>query len=372
MKILYLIDQVYLHGGIEKVLSQKANYLSDKLGFEVIIVTSNQNDNLPCYNFSNKIRFHDLNINYIQGKSYFHPQNLYKQFLHYKKLKKIIIEKNPDIIISSSYTPDTFFIPFICNKIPKIKEYHVTKFFNNGKKIKTKLINTMFSFINSKYDKVVILNEDEKKYYNNENTETIPNPTEIDEKKCNLNTKKIIAAGRITDQKNFEHFVYIWKKIPQEFKDWEVHIYGENFHKNKENIEKLILENNLENNIFFKGTVSNLKLVFLDYSIFAMTSKYETFPMVLLEALSVGLPIVSYNCPTGPNRIISNNEDGFLVDYLNVDDFSIKISKLMSDEKLRLKFGEKAKLNAEKFQIDKIMSKWVSLFNELKQNIKTF
>ncbi len=103
-----------------------------------------------------------------------------------------------------------------------------------------------------------------------------------------------------------------------------------------------------------------------------MTSKYETFPMVLLEALSVGLPIVSYNCPTGPNRIISNNEDGFLVDYLNVDDFSIKICKLMSDEKLRLKFGEKAKLNAEKFQIDKIMSKWVSLFNELKQNIKTF
>ena len=119
MKILYLTDQTYLHGGIEKVLSQKANYLADVLEDEVTIVTYNQQQHQPCYFLSNKIHIVDLEINYEIDKSYFHPNNLKKVPHHRSALKTVIQERKPDVIVSSSFGPDFYFIPFIEKHIPQ-------------------------------------------------------------------------------------------------------------------------------------------------------------------------------------------------------------------------------------------------------------
>lgn len=366
MKILYLTDQIYLHGGIEKVLSQKANYLADVFGYEVVIVTHNQQNRKPVYHFSPKINMIDLGINYETGVSYFSPVHLRKIPVHIKKLKTILKELNPDVVINSSFGPDFYFLPFLEKRIPKIKELHATRHFQQfhlGTKAKVmkNLIDRILSYFNS----IVLLNEDETAYYPQKNIIIIPNPTERDERTCELSQKKIIAAGRVSYQKNFEDLIAVASELKKNGFDWEIHIYGEDYLGKKEQLQILIDLKDLGDYIKFKGVSSDLKETFLDYSIYAMTSNHETFPMVLLEALSLGLPIISYDCYTGPSRIISDGSDGFLVPFGNVQVFVERLEQLMVDDELRKAFGKAAKMNAERFEISVIMEQWKKLFNTL-------
>lgn len=365
MKILYLTDQTCLHGGIEKVLSQKANYFADVDGDEVTIVTYNQKGRDPVYPLSEKIKRIDLGINYEPGISYFHPRNLKKIPKHRHALKKILKEIKPNVVISCSFGPDFYFIPSVEKHIPKIKEFHSTRHFvkyNSGKELVLKYLS---DYAEKQYHKIVLLNHDEPKYYNSDNLIIIPNPTEMDSRTCNLAGKKIIAAGRISLQKNFEDLVDAFNLIKNDFPDWEVHIYGDDYLGRREEIQQQINKLGLEKNIFFKGVTADLKETFLDYSIYAMTSNYETFPMVLLEALAVGLPIVSYNCPTGPDRIVTDRVDGYIVPYKDTHDFATQLKILMSDEEFRRYLGVNAKQNADRFEISKVMKQWKELFLSL-------
>lgn len=366
MKILYLTDQIYLHGGVEKVLSQKANYFAEKEGDQLFIVTHSQQKKKTIYPFSEKIKFIDLEINYVTGKSYFHPSNLSKTIAHRIKLEKLIKEINPDVIIQCSVTPDYYFLPYIKKNIPKIKEFHATMHFREYNTAKQKLFKHLSNYTNQKYNRIVLLNEDELKYYNCNNSVVIPNPTEMDARNCKLEEKKIIAAGRISQQKNFEDLVEIFNILKSDFPNWEVHIFGDDYLYRKDKIQEQINTYGLGKNIIFKGVTADLKETFLDYSIYAMTSNHETFPMVLLEALSVGLPIVSYDCPTGPNRIVTDGADGFIVPYNNQHAFSAKLKTLMNNVELRKKFGLNAKMNAKRFEISKVMTLWKKLFEEIR------
>lgn len=366
MKILYLTDQTYLHGGIEKVLSQKANYFAEVTGDEVFIVTYNQQRNPPVYPFSEKLSMMDLGINYEIGRSYFHPVNLKKIPQHRKALQKVLQEIQPDVVISSSFGPDFFFIPSLEKQIPKIKEFHATRHFSNQViTIKEKILKFFTEKKERKYDALVLLNEDEVPFYQSNNCVIIPNPTEVDERMCNLSENKIIAAGRISRQKNFEELLEIFNSVLQDFPDWEVHVYGDDYLGRRAEIEKRITELSLEKKFIFKGVTSDLKTTFLDYSIYAMTSIHETFPMVLLEALSMGLPIVSYDCPTGPSRIVENNEDGYIIPYKNSIIFAEKLKRLMGDVQLRKNMGLQAKKNASRFEISAVMGQWKDLFKKL-------
>jgi len=367
MKILYLTDQTHTHGGIEKVLSQKANYFADLAGDEVIIATYNQRKLPSCYRFSEKITFIHLEINYRAGKSFWHFENLLKIIHHRAKLNGIIKEIRPDVVVSSSFGVDRFFIPFLERNIPKIKEYHFTKhFLSQQKSVKKFFLDKINNFIDQSYHQVVILNEDERKFYHTNNITIIPNPAELDAPQAPLTKKNIIAAGRIIYQKNFEHLIEVGFKISREFPDWQIHIYGDDYLGRKDILQNKIDQLSLRNTVIFKGTSADLKKTFLDYSIYALTSNYETFPMVLLEALSVGLPVVAYDCPTGPSRILKNNEDSYLIPYKNINIFVDKISILMADEKLRKEMGNKAVRNVQRFAIEKVMGQWKNLFNELK------
>ena len=366
MKILYLTDQTYLHGGIEKVLSQKANYFADVSGDEVTIITYNQRGKAPIYAFSEKIRRIDLGINYEIGRSYFHPVNLKKIPKHRTALKNILREIQPDVVISASFGPDFYFIPALEKHIPKIKEFHATRHFTNEpSSFRDKILRTFTEKIERNYDALVLLNADEVPFYKVNNHVIIPNPTEVDERICELSKNRIVAAGRISFQKNFEDLLEIFSNVIRDFPDWEVHIYGDDYLGRRAEIEKRIAQLSLEKNFIFKGVTSDLKTTFLDYSVYAMTSVHETFPMVLLEALSVGLPIVSYDCPTGPSRIIQNNEDGYIVPYKNSIIFAEQLKRLMGDENLRKSMGLQAKKNASCYEISTVMQQWKNLFTSL-------
>lgn len=369
MKILFLTDHTYLHGGVEKVLSAKANYFADVFGDEVVIMSTEQQNRKPCYHFSDKIRFYDIGINYKREKSYFHPQNLAKVFTHYKRLENKIKEIRPQIIISCNYSYDFYFLPFINRKIPKIKEFHASRFLdyssveNLGTKVK--ILRKLSRFVEKKYHQIVVLNDDEKKFYNSEKISIIPNPINIPPEKATLQNTKILAAGRISPVKNFEELISIFSSISPKFPNWELHFYGQDYIGTKDKLKAQINQLGLNEKVKFCDTVENLQNTMLDYSIYAMTSKSECFPMVLLESLSVGLPIVSYNSPTGPKNIVTNDSDGFIVKYEDLDEFSKKLSMLMNDYKLRIKLGDNAKKNVVRFEMPIIMKKWQDLFINL-------
>ena len=106
----------------------------------------------------------------------------------------------------------------------------------------------------------------------------------------------------------------------------------------------------------------------LNYSIYAMRSVTECFPIVLLEALSVGMPTVSYDCPNGPRNIIQNNIDGLIVENQNPAALADGLLKIIQSESLRKNFGANSKNNSHNFATEKIMNKWLNLFEELKNS----
>lgn len=367
MKILFLTDQTYLHGGVEKVLATKANYLAEHYQHQVYIITTEQRNNKPCYSFSDKINFRDLEINYEREKSYFHPTNIKKVWCHFNKLKKTIVEIKPDVIVICNYAFDFYFMPYIFPKIPKVKEFHSSRFLEykkaHSKNVKEKIMTFLSRNAEKKYHRLVVLNPAEKAFFNSNNISVIPNPIPMSDFWANPHSKKIIAAGRISPVKNFEDLIDVFNELKEDLKDWELHFYGEDYLGTQKKLEEKISENNLEQFIKFKGTTDNILEVMQDYSIYAMTSETECFPMVLLESLSVGLPIISYNCPTGPQFIVKNDEDGFLAK--DKEEFKIKLKNLTTDIELRKSFSNKGKENAKRFSEDEVMQLWRDLFINL-------
>ena len=367
MKILYLTDQTFLHGGIEKVLSQKANYFADICKDEVTIVTYRQRNKVSSYHLSNRICKKDLGVDYDISKSYFHPENFQKFQIHFTRLKNEMRQLKPDVIISCSFGPDFYFLPLLEKQIPKIKEFHSSRYFYdlNRKTFKSKVVRKMTSYFENKYDEIVVLNDSEKGFYNNSKITVIPNPAEISGERAQLKSKKIIAAGRISPVKNFVDIIYAFSLINDEFQNWEVHFYGEDYSGTQLKLENIVKKLNLDHQIKFKGITSDLKKEMEGYSIYAMTSETECFPMVLLEALSVGMPIISYDCPTGPKHILTAQEDSFLTPYQNIDLFSEKLKVLMQNEEIRKKMGNSGIENVQRFNITKVMHQWKKLFESL-------
>ena len=153
------------------------------------------------------------------------------------------------------------------------------------------------------------------------------------------------------------------------YPDWELHIYGESYQDTKQHLMQMIEEKNLQNIVHFKGTIKKMTETMLDYSIFVMSSKTECFPMVLLESLSVGLPIVSFNCETGPRNIITHEKEGLLVEDQNIDALADALITLMSNPVKLSEMSENAKKKSYTFDLESIMDVWVKEINkEVKKN----
>ncbi len=373
MRIVFLIDQVFLHGGIERVLSIKANYFASDPTNEVHVVTTEQQEKAPCYDFNTKVNFTDINIKYVRNKSYFHPKNLLKLPSHIYKIKTFLKKTNPDIVIVCSHSTDTYFIPFIVKHIPKIKEFHYSKSIektkrNDSKNNFKKLFLEFTDYVETKYDKLVVLNKDEQTYYKSQNTLVIPNPLTFSSiEKSKLSNKIVIAAGRIAPVKGFEDLIDIWELVSLKNTEWELHIYGEGLKQYTDELQQKIESKKLNKTIILKGATKNIKSKMLNASIYAMTSHNECFPLVLLEAQACGLPIISYDCPHGPKNIISKNT-GLLIEQYNKQEFSDNLLSLFKNHEFMSSLGNNAKENAKKYTLNKVMQKWVDLFETLKPN----
>lgn len=360
MKILYIVPKINNEGGVERVLSIKANYLVKNFGYEVHILTQNGGDKPLFYFFNDKIALHDVVL--TGGKISF--------FLQYAKaLKTALSTIKPDVIIVCDNGLKAFTLPFILrtNK-PIIFECHGSKYIEEKVQAKyfsgAKIKSFFKEFSANKFAKFVALSKESLKEWNVNNGVVIPNPLWFEPTTfADLKSKKVIVVGRHSYEKGLDRMLHIWQKVIEKHPDWSLEIYGKS-NENQE-LQKLSNSLNINNNVTFFEPIKNINDKYLGASIIAMTSRTEGFGMVLIEAMAAGLPCVAYDCPCGPRAIVKNNANGFLVENGNLDSFVQKIELLIEDENLRMKMGKNAQEGVKIYDLQNIMQQWKSLFKNL-------
>ena len=375
MKIIYCIACTCHSGGMERVLTNKANYLA-RHGYEIVVVTTDQRGKQPFFPLEPSIRSIDLGINYDEnnGKSFLNKLLHYpvKQALHKKRLKAVLMKERPDVTVSM-FNNDAGFIPGIKDGSAKLLEIHFSKFkrLQYGRKGVWKLADWWRSKQDEKtvrkFDRFVVLTEEDKAYWGNlPNIMVIPNAISgIPAGTALLANKRVIAVGRYTYQKGFERLVDAWHLLASRFPDWNLVIIGDG--EERPLLEQRIRSYGLERQVTLTRPTQEIGKVYQEASILASSSRYEGLPMVLLEAQAFGLPIVAFQCKCGPKDIVSDGMNGYLVPEGDTAGMAQRLEILMKDEALRKRMGLKAKESALRFNEEVIMKKWMYTFQTLKE-----
>ena len=362
MKIAYVTHAHANMGGMDKILSVKANWLIDK-GHDVSIVSNSSKETEPFFHFDPKIKIYYMNT----------PQKK-KRKEYITELESIINQIQPDIAISTGMR-NARFLYQVCHPCKKILESHFSKYqkryklayfdqFTWGHYITNFFVKLKDSIV-KKYDKLVLLTyEDKKSYSYLQNVKVIPNPLfSYPPHVSTCENKSAIAVGRLASQKGYDYMIDIWKEVVKTHPDWILNIYGEG--KKEKQLKKQIKNGHLENTIVIHPFSKNVYELYANNSIFLFTSRYEGLPLVYMEAMASGLPSISFDCKCGPSDLITDRENGFLIPFGNKKKFEEKVSYLMDNKEERLRMGQNGVSEMTKYQLDLIMQKWENLFHQL-------
>lgn len=349
-KIFFYTDDITFTGGVERVIINLANEFINK--YEVTIISNSMKKDVQ-YTYDKKIKFFNLDLK--------NNSKFLRKMEIILKLNKFL--KNEDGVILGMGTWNAVPLVFIKNKkLIKVASEHLAY---NKIPLQTRILRKIFY----KYlDGINILTEFDKKKYEklNKNIFVIPNFINYtEEKKENkLTNKKVIAIGRLEYQKGFDILLKIWDAIEKEIDDWELKIYGDGSQK-----EELIKEKNKLNlkNIEFCGEVKDIYSKLNESSIFVLSSRYEGFGLVLLEASACGVPCVSFDCETGPRDIINNGKNGYLIEEGDLEEFKNKIILLMKNYDLRIKIASESKKVINKYAKENVLRIWDKMFLELEK-----
>lgn len=378
MKIIYLIAGTYRAAGMERVLASKANWLAAR-GYGILIVTTEQKGRRPAFPLDPSIRCIDLGIGYEDnnGGSFIDKLVNYpaKQRRHREALTRVLEDEQADIVISM-FCNDASFVPSIPDGSRKILEIHFSRFkrLQYGRRGLWALTDRVRSIndrrVASRFDEFVVLTEEDRGYWGDmKNISVIPNartftPEAIDGVRTGgvEPAKIVLAAGRYGHQKHFEALMEAWALIPESVREgWALRIagYGE---------DRLLLEaKSVELGIKFCtvfGPASDMMEEYARASVFALSSRYEGLPMVLLEAQAAGLPVVSFACKCGPRDVLTDGVDGYIVKEGDATAMAERLGRLMTDDVLRSSMGAAARRASERFEEESIMHRWEDLFNK--------
>ena len=375
MRIVYCIDSINGTGGIQRVTVAKANALGEMLGYDVWIALA---DNSGERRFEPSPRVHivDLAVNYYEDdwKSKLNVLKgiVIKRARHKKRLTALFKEIQPDVVISVGES-EKFFLPTIRGPWARIREIHYTKDYRwkAAKSLFDKFLALGGHFLDysifiKRYDRIVVLTREDKEihwkdYYK---TVVIPNPVTPDkEGQAELEAKKVVAVGRLVRQKNFSSLIQAYRKVADRHPDWRLGIIGDG--PERDSLQALIGRLSLAEYVTIKKSTKTLNDELLSSSILAMSSLFEGFGLVLVEAMQLGVPVVSYACPCGPKDIITDGEDGLLIPPGDESALADGLCRLIEDEPLRKRMGAHASVSSKRFSLDAVMKLWVALFNQL-------
>ena len=376
-KIVYCTPALYMAGGVERVLTYKANYFADHLGYDITIILTEGKGKPFFYPLSDKIKIINLDIGFevLWTCSFLKKIFIYlkKQHQYKKKLTSELMRIKPDITISL-LRREINFITKIRDGSKKIGELHVNRAnYRNFESNDTNLIKNLFSRLwmrdlvrhLQKLDKFVTLTEEDKlQWHELDNVYVIPNPLSFQTDVVSpMTSKRVIAVGRYVFQKGFDLLLHAWSQVEKNDTEWELTVFGQG---NRKPYEQMM--DNLgvdKNRCHLNGPVNDIRQEYFNSSIFVFSSRFEGFGMVLVEAMACGLPVVSFDCPCGPKDIITDTKNGLLIENGNVGNLALGLLQLINDNSLRIQMSREAKKSVKKFEIKHIAEKWIDLFDSL-------
>jgi len=374
-KIVYCTPALYMSGGVERVLTLKANYFAEHYDYDVTIILTEGKDKPCAYPISDKVKLVYLDINFeeLWTCSFVKKVFLYlkKQRVYKRKLKAELMRIRPDIT-DSLLRREINFLTKIKDGSVKIGELHVNRLnYRNFETNETSFIKVLFSrfWMNSlvrhlkRLDRFVVLTEEDKNNWPElNNVIAIPNPISFNtDSVSRLEKKNVLAVGRYAYQKGYDMLLKAWAIVEKKCPEWELNVYGQG---DREPYDKIAKELQLKN-CHLNGSVSNINEKYLDSSVFVISSRFEGLSMSLLEAMSFGLPVVSFACPCGFRDVITSGVNGVLVPKNNVEMLADQIIEVIQNPKFRNELGKKARERSQDFRLDVLAEKWRELFESL-------
>ena len=354
-KICFLIGNLNNSGGTERVTTLIANALAQQ-DYQVSIL-SLADGSQP---------FFDLEPSICINSIYPEKVSMKKNFLGAVwRIRKFVTANRVDTLIVVDSISCVFTIPALFGlKIKHICWEHFN--FNVDLGVSFRRLGRRLA---AKYcDYIVTLTKRDKELWmhglSNIKAEIVPisNPTpyENTEHLPNLESKIILAIGRLTHQKGFDFLIDAWAKVCKINSDWTLRIIGDG--EDEKKLKQQVKDLGIYNRIEFIPAKKNINKYYKTASFYCMSSRFEGLPMVLLEAQAFGLPIVAFDCDTGPSEIITNNINGYLCNKNNCEDLSFALDNMMnmSEEKFQ-NMCLNAKLNSDSFKLDKIIKKWINI-----------
>ncbi len=377
LKIVYVTPALYMAGGVERVLSLKANYFADTFGYDITIILTEGKDKPLFYELSPNIKVINLDINFEElWKCSFARKvivYLFKQFHYRKLLQAELMRLHPDITVSL-LRREINFINDINDGSCKIGELHINR--DNYRNFKTEqagLLKRLFAkawsqdlvkHLRRLHRLVVLTDKDREDWTELHNVVTIPNPLADGlGAKSLLTEKRIVAIARYSHEKGIDLLLKAWADSDIQKSDWRLDVYGDG---ERAPYEQLMDELHIDRRrCQLHGRTSHVEEEYCKSSLVVVSSRFEGFGMVIIEAMACGLPVVAFDCPWGPRSIIHDGQDGLLAENGNPGELAAKLKTLMTDDNLRLEMSGNAFRNVQRFRIEKIAEQWRQLFEDV-------
>lgn len=377
MKIVYVVGGLLAPNGMSSVLSAKINYLAEHTDYELYMILTEKAGQEWYYHINPKVKWVNFDINFDEldtmpflKKYFFYNFKLRK----YKKLfTQYLMQIRPDITVST-VRREINFINDIPDGSKKIGEIHFNRTnyreFNKrwlpgfvNRFVTRQWVNSMIKQLKRLDHFVVLSEEDYHNWPELNNKMVIPNSLSyFPDFQSTCENKNVIAVGRYTRQKGFDLLLKAWQYVYAEHPDWHLNIYGSG---DKQIYERLAEKLGISSVVYCHSAVSNIYEKYRESSIFAFSSRYEGFGLVLAEAMSAGVPAVSFACPCGPSDIVHEGKDGILIRMGKILEFANAICYLIEHSDIRKAYGNNAALNVRRFNQETIMEQWIKLFDSI-------
>ena len=375
LKLVYITPALYMAGGVERVLTLKANYFVEHFNYDITIILTEGKGKPLFYQLSDKINVINLDINFeeLWNCSFVKKFPIYvkKQRRYKKLLTDELMRLKPDITVSL-LRREINFLTTIKDGSHKVGELHVNRAnyrtfngFNPFKQLFSKL--WMMNLVKQlrRLDKFVVLTDiDRKAWKELNNVVTIPNPLSfMPAASPQTAEKRVIAVGRYSYEKGIDLLLQAWAMVQSACPDWSLAIFGDG---DRTTYQQMMNELKIDPmRCVLNGRTSSIQDEYAKSSLSVCSSRFEGFGMVILEAMACGLPVVSFDCPWGPRSVITDGENGILVENGNVVMLAKALRHLMEDDELRHTMARAAKDNTPWFQIDYVAEMWRTLFQDL-------
>lgn len=383
-KLAFLCNNMKSTNGVERVLSQRLSLLAGSGMYEVYLITYNQYGAPFSFPISDKVHYIDLATRYIERCSYHglfqYLDRLISKITYKKALCRCLSIINPDVIscVDIHLADLTTVLDYPTNAT-KVVECHcgLSAYYadletirNPYKKNKERKIKEMIIHTISRFDRIVVLTEDEKSEWDlGDKVVSIPNmlisyPENLPDRTTLHH--RVISVGRYAYQKGYDLLIDVWKLINKRHPDWSLHIYGSHDGDMGDcnQLKRMIVDSQMQN-VFLHEATNEVYAKYDESDFYVMSSRYESFGLVLIEAMSCGLPIVSFDCKYGPRSIIVDGETGILAPPSDVKKLAESISYMIEHTDERMSMGRNAYTSVAKYKPERIMSIWQQFYQSL-------